>query len=111
MKGNLDNAASGSVPDAKAKAPRPGELRVWWIPQVPGKPFHVAVSSSAEAQKIMDVLASYDLFQFENRIKPDYSSAGGLSVFEDGDWFDWEDENGNDIDHTEGGRLWEPEAK
>lgn len=52
----------------------------------------------AEAVKIMDVLAAYDQFQFEHRIKPDYSNAGGLRVWTldcDGDgtpgWEDWHD--------------------
>ena len=78
--------------------PTPGDLRVWWIPQIPGKPFHVNVSSTQEAVFLMNVLADYDLFQYENHIKPDYSNVGGLEVFEDGEWFDWSDEDGNSID-------------
>lgn len=54
------------------------KLRVWHIPQMPCKSFHVPVSSPGEAIKILGVLADYDLFQFENHIKPDYSSAQGL---------------------------------
>lgn len=75
-------------------------LRVWWIPQVPGKAFHVAVNSVAEGVKIMDALARYDLFQLKNNIKPDYCNAGGLQIFDstdtedsrDGSWVDWCDE-------------------
>jgi len=80
------------------KTPNIGDLRVWWIPQVPGKAFHLPVASVEEAAKLMTVLADYDAFQFKNRIKPDYCNAGGLSVF-DGDmdndsdgWSDWYDE-------------------
>lgn len=41
----------------------------------------------------MDVLADYDQFQFENRIKPDYCNMGGLlMVDDDGEWVDWYDE-------------------
>jgi hypothetical protein len=76
-------------------------LRVWWIPQIPGKPFLVPVANAPEAKKLLDVLAAYDIFQFENRIKPDYCNAGGLSVYEDGEWTDWYDADGNDIDATE----------
>jgi hypothetical protein len=73
------------------------KLRVWWIPQVPGKPFYVDVSSVEEGVKIMDVLAGYDQFQLDNNIKPDYANAGGLSIFEDGEWVDWyDDETGED---------------
>lgn len=38
------------------------KLKVWWIPQVPMKPYEVVVSNVAEAVKIMDVLAGYDAF-------------------------------------------------
>lgn len=76
----------------------PGDLRVWWIPQIPGKAFRVPVKSPSEAQKLMTVLADYDIFQFKNRIKPDYCNTGGLEVFEDGEWFEWNSEDGDDID-------------
>lgn len=71
----------------------PSDLRVWWIPQIPGKPFYVNVSSVAEGVKLMDVLAKYDAFQLEHNIKPDYSNAGGLEMKDaDGYWSDWYDE-------------------
>lgn len=54
------------------------ELKVWWVPQVPMKRFEVAVTSVDEGRKFCLVLAEYDLFQYENNIKPDYCSAGGL---------------------------------
>lgn len=80
-----------------------GDLRVWWIPQVPMKAFNVSVSSVAEGVKIMNTLADYDIFQFENNIKPDYCNAGGLQRFDadDGDgnpgWCDWyDDDTGED---------------
>jgi hypothetical protein len=44
------------------------------------------------------VLGEYDAFQYRYRVKPDYSNAGGLSVYEDGEWVDWYDDDGNDID-------------
>lgn len=67
------------------------KLRVWHIPQVPGEPFYVEVKDAAEARKIVEVLGQYDLFQLEHNIKPDYSNASGIEVFEDGEWTDWED--------------------
>lgn len=70
--------------------PGEGDLRVWWVPQVPMKAFIVPVVSVEEAAKLHDVLADYDLFQYENNVKPDYCNVGGLSVFEDGEWVDWE---------------------
>jgi hypothetical protein len=76
---------------------RKSKLRVWWVPQIPGKPFLVPVATLAEAKLLTDTLAAYDLFQFENRIKPDYANAGGVQVFDPldtedspaGSWVDW----------------------
>ena len=87
-----------------------GALRVWHIPQVPGKPFHVYVDTPQEAQRVLNVLAQYDLFQFENKIKPDYCNASGLEQYEANDgegepgWCEWYDEETGDcidewVDH------------
>lgn len=59
------------------------KLRVWHIPQVPGKPFHVEVSSVEEGVKVMDVLANYDLFQLENNIKGDFCNMNGLELYDE----------------------------
>lgn len=81
-----------------------GDLQVWWIPQVPGKPFTVDVVSVAEGVKVMDILADYDRFQYENRIKPDYANAGGLNRYvgldgeSDDGWESWEDEETGEDD-------------
>lgn len=75
----------------------PGTLRVWWIPQVPGKPFYVRVADLTQARLVLETLARYDLFQFENRIKGDYANVGGLEVFEDSEWCEWNTEDGDDI--------------
>ena len=69
-----------------------GDLQVWWIPQVPGKPFTVDVASVEEGEKIMNALANYDLFQYANHIKPDYANAGGLNIWTGTEWESWEDE-------------------
>lgn len=75
-----------------------GDLKVWWIPQVPGKPFEVSVSSVAEGAKLVKVLADYDLFQYKNKIKPDYCNAGGLVEFDGEYWSDWYSEEGESLD-------------
>jgi hypothetical protein len=90
-----------ATPLSEIKTPKEGDLRVWWIPQVPMKPFRQDVSSVAEGKLLVDTLAKYDIFQLENRIKPEYCNAGGLEVFTDGDWSEWEDADGNGIDDTE----------
>lgn len=90
--------------------PKPGDLRVWWIPQVPMKPFYVPVLTGTilEAKHILDILAFYDQFQYQNRIKPDYSNAGGLQIYEldsDGEghpgWTDWHSDEGDGIDEVD----------
>ena len=74
------------------------KLRVWHIPQVPGKPFYVYVDTIEEGKKVMDILAAYDLFQLENRIKPDFVNVQGLQRYEEeeNDWIDWDIETEDD---------------
>lgn len=80
--------------------PKEGSLRVWHVPQIPGKPFRVAVDSPEEGHKILAIIAKYDIFQLENNIKPDFSNAGGLEVFTDGEWIEWDDEEGDGVDEA-----------
>ena len=87
-----------SLKDDVIKPPQEGDLSVWWIPQVPMKSFRVVVRNVQEGAALLHVLGQYDLFQLENNVKPDYSNAGGLEVFEDGEWCGWEDDDGNGID-------------
>lgn len=75
------------------------KLQVWWVPQLPMKAFEVDVASVAEGVKVMDLLADYDKFQFENNIKPDYCNTGGLRIWSEDcggkgtpGWEDWHDE-------------------
>lgn len=79
-----------------------GRLRVWWIPQIPGKPFRVPVADPTEAKKILQVLAEYDLFQLKHNIKPDFCNAGGLEVYLGSveGWETWTNENGEEIDEV-----------
>lgn len=68
------------------------EFKVWWIPQIPGKAFEVPVPDLASGIMICNALAAYDLFQYENRIKPDYANAGGIAyrhpTMTEGEWED-----------------------
>ena len=90
------------------------QLRVWHIPQIPGKPFLVHVTSIYEAVKVMGILANYDIFQYDNNIKGDYANAQGLSEYvenydgeDNSGWLDWCTEDGEDdpkqwvLDHPE----------
>jgi hypothetical protein len=86
------------MPKKKPAPPVEKQLRVWWIPQVPMKAFRVDVKTIDEAKLLLDTLAKYDIFQFENKVKPDFANAGGLEMFEDGEWCEWYDDEGNSID-------------
>ena len=62
------------------------------------QPFYADVSSPHEAYKILSILSQYDLFQLHNNIKPDFSKTGGLNVYIDDEWIEWDDyETGIDI--------------
>lgn len=52
------------------------------------------ISNLQEARLLYNVLADYDLFQYQNRIKPDYANATVVQIWseEDGVWMDWYDE-------------------
>ena len=89
------------------------KLQVWWIPQVPCKSFKVPVSSLEEARLVLDTLGMYDLFQLDNKIKPDYSNAGGLQIFneKENEWEDWwDDETGEDFDEYSARLGWDHAA-
>jgi len=85
--------------------PKAGDLRVWWIPQVPMPAFHVSVPDNKTGKLVLDALAEYDLFQLKHKVKPDFFNAGGLECFSqdgDGEWCDWYDEEtGQNIDEME----------
>ena len=84
------------------------KLRVWWIPQIPmeGEKFLVDVKTIEEGIKLVDVLAKYDLYQYDNNIKPDYANAGGIQYFdeEESSWCSLDDE---DEDEGVGANIFE----
>jgi hypothetical protein len=78
------------------------EWRVWWIPQVPMQSFEVDVPDLPTAQLMVDTLAKYDLFQYEHRIKPDYSNTGGVQYrhtsVTGGEWEDLDVDDEQDVE-------------
>lgn len=81
------------------------KLRVWWIPQIGiEQTFYIPVKTPEEGKKVMDMLAAYDAFQLQNRVKPDYSNVGGLQMWDEKEkeWCDWvletEDDFFEDVD-------------
>lgn len=112
-----DSSLERDVTRETTRAHTLGDLQVWWIPQVPGAMFTVDVASVAEGVKIMDVLADYDLFQFDNCIKPDYCNTGGIRRWcaDDGEgrpgWEDWYDDESGENDpraHLDGSQAEAP---
>lgn len=91
--------------------PTEGALRVWHCPQICAGEIPIftrPVASIAAGKELIDTLAEYDLFQFNNRIKPDYSNTSGLEVFFDGEWTEWDDpEYGDDITEIDMARAIE----
>lgn len=77
------------------------KYRIVHFPQIPGPSFEFPVATPVEGAKFADVLADYDLFQFENNIKPDYANLTMLQEWneEEGEWFDWyREEDGAELD-------------
>jgi hypothetical protein len=70
------------------------KLRVSHFPQVPCKGFVVEVKNLEEAKLICDVLANYDLFQYENKIKPDYANMTYVEEYDEEEcvWISWSDD-------------------
>lgn len=85
-------------------------IKVWWIPQIPGVPYERMAPSFSVAKEIYEVLAEYDAFQFEHKIKGDYANTGGISIchpaLTSNDWYDIE-LNGDEDDLAD----WIVEAK
>lgn len=77
-----------------------GDLRIWYIPQVPMKAFYSPVNTIQEAAVVLRIMAEYDLFQYHNNVKGDYCSTGGLHIWDEtldpdengSKWCDWYDE-------------------
>lgn len=70
------------------------KYRVSHYPQIPCNPFYVDVQSLEEAHLICKTLASYDSFQLENNIKPDYCNMNFVEVWNENQttWDTWMDE-------------------
>lgn len=87
-------------------------FRVCWCPQVPMQPYERSVESLALAGYAIEILAAYDLYLFEKKLKPDYTNAGWVEAWtqeegwqnwcsEDGDEFgDWWEENKSERPYT-----------
>jgi hypothetical protein len=67
----------------EVKDPKAGDLRVWWIPDVPGTGLRVPVRSLTEARFALALLADYDMFLLRNKMRPDTGAHGwGVEVYD-----------------------------
>jgi hypothetical protein len=68
------------------------KFKAWYIPQVPMKAFEVEASTAAKAQTVLNILTDFSIFEFENKVKPDYCDAGGVVEWDEAaqEWFDIE---------------------
>lgn len=73
------------------------KLRVWNVVNPPGKPYLFPVESPEEGARTIKRLAAQQL-----RDPNVYSNAFGLLVLEDGEWTEWYDEEGRDVDEAFG---------
>lgn len=75
--------------------------KVWYIPQVPMVAFEREFDDLETAKAALDLITDFSIFEFENRVKPDYADMGGISRWEeDGDGgFDWFDVEIEDMAH------------
>ncbi|WIW70926.1 hypothetical protein [Anaerosinus gibii] len=78
------------------------KLRVCHVPPTACNPFIIDVANLKEAKKIMDTLAEYDKFQYENNLPQNSSSTSTLEEYSECEkkWIDWCDEESG-IDHIE----------
>lgn len=58
-----------------------------------------------EGRRLLNTLAYYDRFQFENRIKPDYANMGSLQHFVDGEWEDFSLADGRELEELSDAEL------
>ncbi|MGW6699618.1 hypothetical protein [Nocardia sp. NPDC055049] len=63
--------------------PTPGDLLVWYIPQLGGPKFEHPVPDLMAAHYVLEALGKCANFEAENRIRGDYVDAGGVNRFVD----------------------------
>jgi hypothetical protein len=69
------------------------KFKAWYIPQVPMKAFEREFDSLETASLVLNAVIDFSIFEFENKVKPDYSDAAGIAMWdeESGEWEDVDD--------------------
>lgn len=83
--------------------PVEGDLKVFYAPQVPMKAFEVKAIDLPDAVRVLSIITNFSIFEYENKIKPDYSDYGGVVRYEaDGEGgFEWCDVDQDELDEFE----------
>lgn len=72
----------------------PSKFRIYYIHQVPGKPFVIDVPDAETGQAILDVISDLMLNLYETNQIPDYANTGGVEYLDwDGDWAEYDAED------------------
>lgn len=82
------------VREPSLELPKEGDLQVVWIPEPPRQGLRISVSSPEEGWKVIDSLATYDLYLEKQGLAEDWTNFGCLNIFRNGEWEDWESEDG-----------------
>lgn len=73
------------------------QLRIAYVPQVPGRPFYKEVADIEEALLIGKTLVDFSLFEYKQRVKPDYTDFIDLEELNDGEWESWYNDEWEDF--------------
>lgn len=72
---------------------KPSKFKLWYSHQVPGPSYEQEVPDAKTGQAILDAIYQVALYQFNNKMIPDYCNAGGIVYLdEDGEWSDYDPE-------------------
>ena len=72
---------------------KPTKFKIWYCHRVPGPRFEREVPDPETGRLLLDTIYDLTLHLFNNRMIPDYCSAGGVTYLdEDGDWVDYHPE-------------------
>lgn len=77
-------------------------LRVFYFPQVPGKPYIVDVEDEKDAYRIMNILKGQHQFMLKHEMIPNCSPTLGIEMFKDEKWVSyWNETEGLNWDELE----------
>jgi hypothetical protein len=66
------------------------KFKFWYVPQIPGAMFEREFDLLIDAVRALNIVIDFSIFEYENRIKPDYADAAGVAYWDsnDQDWYD-----------------------